>query len=57
MEGSTPAMPAEPGTLKATLPALPGKYVVFVVLCPIKLMLDHFIFVNIIVKLGRGKVC
>jgi len=24
MEGSRPAMPAEPGTLKATLPALPG---------------------------------
>jgi hypothetical protein len=24
MEGSRPAMPAEPGTLKATLPELPG---------------------------------
>jgi hypothetical protein len=24
MEGSKPAMPAEPGTLKATLPAIPG---------------------------------
>lgn len=25
MEGSKPALPAEPGTLKATLPATPGK--------------------------------
>lgn len=25
MEGSRPAMPAEPGTLKATLPATPGE--------------------------------
>lgn len=24
MEGSTPALPAEPGTLNATLPATPG---------------------------------
>lgn len=25
MEGSTPALPAEPGTLNATLPDTPGK--------------------------------
>lgn len=29
MEGSTPALPAEPGTLNATLPDTPGKKTVF----------------------------
>lgn len=29
MEGSTPALPAEPGTLNATLPDTPGKYAYF----------------------------
>jgi len=28
MEGSTPALPAEPGTLNATLPDTPGKSVI-----------------------------
>lgn len=29
MEGSTPALPAEPGTLNATLPDTPGKKTVY----------------------------
>lgn len=29
MEGSTPALPAEPGTLNATLPDTPGKLIHF----------------------------
>lgn len=29
MEGSTPALPAEPGTLNATLPDTPGKNTVY----------------------------
>lgn len=29
MEGSTPALPAEPGTLNATLPDTPGKKIVY----------------------------
>lgn len=29
MEGSTPALPAEPGTLNATLPDIPGKKYIF----------------------------
>lgn len=29
MEGSTPALPAEPGTLNATLPDTPGKRTVY----------------------------
>lgn len=29
MEGSTPALPAEPGTLNATLPDTPGKNTIF----------------------------
>lgn len=29
MEGSTPALPAEPGTLNATLPDTPGKFIYY----------------------------